>query len=184
MKQKGFATILSLCLILVIALIVKGIQESEANHAREVLNFEMEQALQSAAEGGIVEAAEYVRKNPDHLPYSTGPPFSQKKIPIKDKTKTFYHGEQKKDITVEVWGERGEIYFCPIKDEDKVFGGESKVGVYLMSRATIKEVSLGEKIYRRTYAYFLDEDNTKINFMELPTQHGDSVKKYDKKPTN
>ena len=171
MKQKGFATILSLCLILVIALIVKGIQESEANHAREVLNFEMEQALQSAAESGIVEAAEYVRKNPNYLLYSTGPPFSQKTIPVKNKT--FYHGEQKIKIEIEVWGERGEIYFCPVDKNDinEVYAGESKVGVYLMSCAKIKKRVLGEDIYRRAYAYFLDDDNTKINFMELPTDN-------------
>ena len=176
MRQKGFATILSLCLILVIALIVKGIQESETNHAREVLNFEMEQALQNAAESGIFEAAEYVRNNPNYLLYSTGPPFSQKKIPIKDKTKTFYHGEQKKDITVEVWGERGKIYFYD-KDKSKITtfrykdadgnilkekGKEIKEnylhGIYLMSRATMEKGFFGEKIYRRAYAYFLSKN--------------------------
>ena len=197
MRQKGFATILSLCLILVIALIVKGIQESETNHAREVLNFEMEQALQSAAESGIVEAAEKIRiadEKPDetsdyYLPYTKteaeGIKTYKKNLPVDGKI--FYHDEQEISIEVEVWGERGEIYFCP-EDKNYVYEGESKVGVYLMSCATIKDekekIFFGEKIYRRAYAYFLDEDNTKINFMELPTQHGDSVKKYDKKPTN
>ena len=189
MRQKGFATILSLCLILVIALIVKGIQESETNHAREVLNFETEQALQSAAESGIFEAAEKIRiadenfdKTSDYyLPYIKGKPTIKKTLPVDGKK--FHHGEQEISINVEVWGERGEIYFCP-EDKNYVYEGESKVGVYLMSRATIEEGFFGEKIYRRAYAYFLDEDNTKINFMELPTQHGDYVKKYDKKPTN
>ena len=198
MKQKGFATILSLCLILVIALIVKGIQESETNHAREVLNFETEQALQSAAESGIFEAAEKIRiadENSDetseyYLPYTKteaeGIKTYKKNLPVDGKI--FYHDEQEISIEVEVWGERGEIYFCPEDDKtyykNIVFEGESKVGVYLMSRATIEKGFFGEKIYRRAYAYFLDEDKTKINFMELPTQHGDSVKKYDKKPTN
>lgn len=197
MRQKGFATILSLCLILVIALIVKGIQESETNHAREVLNFETEQALQSAAESGIFEAAEKIRiadkkfeetsdeTSEYYLPYkkteAEGIKTVKKNLPVSDKK--FYHDEQEINIEVEVWGERGEIYFCP-EDKNYVYEGESKVGVYLMSRATIEEGFFGEKIYRRAYAYFLDEDNTKINFMELPTKDGDYVKKYDKKPTN
>ena len=196
MRQKGFATILSLCLILVIALIVKGIQESETNHAREVLNFETEQALQSAAESGIFEAAEKIRiadENSDetsdyYLPYTKteaeGIKTVKKNLPVSEKN--FYHGEQEIPITIEVWGERGEIYFCPEDDKtyykNIVFEGESKVGVYLMSRATIEKGFFGEKIYRRAYAYFLDEDNTKINFMELPTQDGYSVKKYNERP--
>jgi len=181
MKQKGFATILSLCLILVIALIVKGIQESEANHAREVLNFEMEQALQSAAESGIVEAAEYVRKNPNYLPYIEEKETFKKTIPVSNKI--FYHGEQKIKIEVEVWGERGKIYLFP-KDRtgNKIYKNDGHLGIYFMSRATIEEKFFNEKIYRRAYAHVRSEkdgetfiDDTTINFMELPTQKEDYV---------
>lgn len=147
MKQKGFATIFGLCLILVVALIVKGIQEAEANHAREVSNFELEQALQSAAESGIIEAAELVR----------GQTFS--KGTIFTTTKTFKNGEQTINITVEVKGERGKIYVL----------GSPNAGIYLMSRATTKVNFLSENVYRRAYAYVLDAADTKIIFMELPT---------------
>ena len=181
MKQKGFATILSLCLILVIALIVKGIQESEANHAREVLNFEMEQALQSAAESGIFEAAEYVRKNPDYLPYIEKNQTFKKTIPVSNKT--FYHGERKVKITVEVWGERGQIYLFPTnRPGNKIYKSDGHFGIYFMSRATIKKGVLGEDVYRRAYAHVRSEkdgetftDDTTINFMELPTQKEDYV---------
>ncbi|MBO4780529.1 MAG: hypothetical protein J5497_07830, partial [Selenomonadaceae bacterium] len=101
MRQKGFATIFGLCLILVIALIVKGIQASEANHAREVVSFQTEQALQLAAESGIVEASNKVHNGLVNLPYSTALPSAKKKIPVNNPDDK---------IKVEVWGERGKIY--------------------------------------------------------------------------
>ena len=45
-----------------------------------------------------------------------------------------------------------------------------------MSRATIKDGFWGEKVYRRAYAYILDNDAT-IYFMELPTLDGDIIVK-------
>ena len=191
MRQKGFAT------ILVIALIVKGIQESETNHAREVLNFETEQALQSAAESGIVEAAEFVRNNPDYLPVSDSSDKSKIKIEIPNKTfdKTFYHGEQKIDIEVKVWGERGKIYFYDkdganiptfkYKDADGNIvmekGKEIKLnylyGVYLMSRATIEKGFFDEKIYRRAYAYILLKNQTKDEYKIYEKR---AYRKYEK----
>ena len=156
MRQKGFATIFGLCLILVAALIVKGINDAETNHAREVVNFETEQALQHAAESAIVEAA-------DKLPY----PYQK----IIDEQKTFKRGELSIPITVEAWHERGNIAVNDV----------GKPGVYIMSRATIDESFFGTeiKIYRRAYAYILSkkqddgtlkDDTTTIYFMELPTQ--------------
>ena len=180
MKQKGFATIFGLCLALVFALIVKGIQEAETNHAREVSNFQLEQALQNAAYGGILEAAEFVNKNPDYLPFDLDNEIFkvQKKIPVDNAT--FKNDEQTIQITVEVWGERGKIYFY----KKKIVNGQVKsteikdelAGVYFMSLATIKSGFWDEKIYRRAYAYVLDNDTT-IYFMELPTQYGNIVTK-------
>ena len=158
MRQKGFATIFGLCMILVVALIFRGIQESEANHAREVSNFEFEQALQGAAESGVVEAAEYVRKNPDEFPVYDGWPWTVSKKKISVSNKTLKKEEKTFTITVEVWGERGKIYIDKVKND----------GVYLMGRATIKNGFFGEDIYRLAYGYFLDADPMKINFMERP----------------
>ncbi len=185
MRQKGFATIFALCLILVIALIVRSIQEAEANHAREVVNFETEQALQLAAESGIVEAADFVRQNPNFLPVSDGPwVVSKKQIPI--------HVTGSDDnITIEVWGERGKIYLYP-EDKSEIKAVRfntgfypSYDGVYFMSRATIDKGAFGEKIYRRAFGYVHSEkqddgtwkDDTTIHFMELPTWGKDYVTK-------
>lgn len=68
MNEKGFATIFGLCLILIIALIVKGIQESEMNHSYETDDFQIEMDLQNAADSGIYKAVEFVHNNPDILP--------------------------------------------------------------------------------------------------------------------
>ena len=150
MKQKGFATIFGLCLILILALVVKGIQEAEANHAREVLNFGTEQALQSAAESGIVETAENLS---DDEPKTSERIFTG--------TKIFKHDGQTIQIRVEVYGERGKIYI-------KKKGYD---GVYFMSYASTESPFFTKKIYRRAYAYVLDtDDRKKIYFMELPTQ--------------
>lgn len=156
MTQKGFATIFGLCLILVIALVVKGIQEAEANHAREVSNFQTEQALQLAAESGIVEAAEKVRKTPSILPYPNWWDISASKVKVLNTTKTF---KQNVTISVEVQGERGIIY---------TNGKNGKDGVYFMSCASTDSNVWSKKIYRRAYAYVLDTDDMTIRFMELP----------------
>ena len=180
MRQKGFATIFGLCMILVVALIVLSIQDSEANHAREVVNFETEQTLQLAAESAIVEAAEFVRHNPKFLPYSTAQPSDKKKIPVTSPND---------DITVEVWGERGKIYrfykdtdnkLKFIKFNDKTY----RDGVYFMGTATIDGGFFGETIYRRAYGYVHSEkdgdswkDDTTIHFLELPTEGGHIIQK-------
>ena len=171
MRQKGFATIFGLCLILIIALCVKGIQDAEANHAREVVNFETEQSLQLAAESAIVEAIDYVLENP--LPYVEKDPTVKVEIPV---------ANPDDDITVEVWGERGKIYSYPEnKYEINAMHFNNgiypvKLGVYFMATATIDGGFFGEKIYRRAYAYIVDGDAT-IYFMELPTSSRNYVVK-------
>ena len=62
MNEKGFATIFGLCLILAIALVVKGIQESEMNHAYETSDFQTEFELQNLADSGIYRAVDEIKK--------------------------------------------------------------------------------------------------------------------------
>lgn len=171
MSQKGFATIFGLCFVLIIALCVKGIQESETNHAHEVSNFEMEQILQSAAESGIIRATNSI----SGLPYSEGR-YSDKKT-LLNVTETRKCGGKTFNVTINVRGERGKIYFYKKSEENKLVPIKDPCdGVYLMSRATIKKGFLGEKVYRRAYAYILDNDAT-VYFMELPTLDGDIIVK-------
>ena len=60
-NERGFVTIFALCLIIVVALVVRGIQESDANRNKEADILLAEFDLQNAADGGIYEAAEKVR---------------------------------------------------------------------------------------------------------------------------
>ena len=147
MNQRGFATIFGLCLILAVVLVVKGIQEAEANHVREVMNFHTEQALQHAAESAIVEAAEIIRKA---APSETDT--------LDTTTPIFADERQASGISVEVFGKRGKIY---------VNNSAGRVGTYFMSTATSESPFLSKKNYRRAYAYVLDGDAT-IRFMQEP----------------
>lgn len=174
-------------MILVIALIVRSIQDAEANHAREVVNFETEQVLQSAAESAIVEAVEKVRNRTITLPYSQAKKSDKIPIPVTNPD----------GITVEVWGERGKIYRYTTDNNNnnnnvlirfKLYDDDGKEivnkthcdGVYFMGTATIDD----KKIYRRAYAYIIDDaelaaeyKDTTIYFMELPAGSGNEIRK-------
>ena len=182
MTEKGFATIFGLCLILVIALVVKGIQESEMNHAYETTDFQTEFELKNAADSGIYEAAESIysrvknnEKWEDILPpartyhLSNSRKAGQKNlIPLK---KIFTD----KNIEVEVWGERlvmkhfKEIYPSygqeDLNDNDEV--------CVLLSKAELQSARMDGKIYCRAFAYIsFNEDGTidkTIHFMALPS---------------
>ena len=140
MKQKGFATIFGLCLILILALVVKGIQEAEANHAREVLNFEMEQMLQSAAESGIVEVVE------------TGTFKSAKENKFNETTIK---------IKIDVKQADGKIYIKK-KGYDGVY-----LMSYASTESPFLTKKIYRRAYG--YVLDAD-DRKKIYFMELPTQ--------------
>lgn len=177
MRQKGFATIFGLCLILVIAIVVKGIQEAENYNAREVVNFYLEQQLQLAAESGIYRAIEIAREDVDEstLPYAgtyIGSVRDNGKRKILTETKTVAHGEATIDILVEVWGNRGKIYHY-----ETVKQGNKKVevlvpkydGVYFMACASTDSIFFRGRNYRRAYAYVLkDDDYRTVHFMESP----------------
>lgn len=157
MNERGFVTVFALCLILVIALFVKGIQESDTNHNYEAADLQTEFDLQNAADGGIYEAAELVRSEQKNLPASnsTSPQTrrnNQMQLvnrPIKTKRGT---------ITVTVWGERLKIqgYERLYPSYKKDSQGAVKYGYVLFSVAQLDSDRIGGKIYRRSFAYVVD----------------------------
>ena len=174
MNEKGFATILGLCLILVIALIVKGIQEAEMNHAYETTDFQAEFDLQNAADSALVEAIDLVLSNSVTLPAKDDSRirrYSQYQFPTTTKT-----SERLGKITVTVWGEEALIQpykvnyksngkNVAVKDTDKE--RNSGEGYFFFSRA--EATSTGGKIYRRSSAYVLASENYKtVHFVEVP----------------
>ena len=133
MNEKGFATIFGLCLILAIALIVKGIQESEMNHAYETANFETELKLKNAAEVGIFKAAAEIKNNQQILPLQENFTIESVEVWSEGTDKTDYK------ISVEVSSE-----------------GTDKTDYTLSSTAEIENKHTGEISYRRAFAYVKD----------------------------
>ena len=175
MNQKGFATILGLCLILAIALVVKGIQESEGNHAYETTDFQTELDLQNAAEIGIYKAAKTVKENPNILPFNRelNPRgnYQYKFTQIKIKTLSG------SDINVDAWGER--MLIVPYKvdyvpdpdvankiDDGKTIDERKSYGFF--SRAELTNSRTGGKLYRRAFGYVLQNDSTwTVHFLNV-----------------
>lgn len=188
MNQKGFATIFGLCLILVIALCVKGIEEAEMNHAYETADFQTEADLQNAADSGIYMAVAKIKQgltsNKNYLPFN--------KTLLADKRKDY----QKKvidksikassgNIKVTVWAERVLVYpysvdynnfnsyyqkyIAKLVDKDKP--AKQRVAYILFSKAEVEKPRIGGKLYRRSFAYVaLDEEGNSdktIHFMEI-----------------
>ena len=167
MNQKGFATIFGLCLILVIALMVKGIQESEMNHAYETTDFQIEMDLQNAADSGIYAAAEKVHQkitsNKNYLPLIEDDTRINHQVKVFSTTQKTSSG----NISVEVWAERILIYpyrtnynkydfkknryIAELVDASKP--KEQRKAYTLFSKAELTSKRIGGKLYRRSFAY-------------------------------
>ena len=186
MNQKGFATIFGLCLILVIALVVKGIQGAEGNHPYETNDFQVEIDLQNAADSGIYEMAEKIRENPSLLPlnveYSQSTETRKKyQVKLLSTTKKTSTG----DIKVEVWVERMTIE--PYRVDHTKTGKDKKdkktktvanplkngdneriywTGYTFFSKAEFDSERIGGKLYRRSFAYIVDKIITEKTIIE------------------
>ncbi|MBR2773422.1 MAG: hypothetical protein IKD73_00330 [Selenomonadaceae bacterium] len=183
MNQKGFATIFGLCLILAIALVVKGIEEAEMNHAYEATDIQAEVELQNAADSGIYEAAKVALADPaGTLPInsdsSNRKDYQHKFDNLSIKSKSLG------TITVETWGERTtfhpyKVFYYNSKDEavedkSRIIKNANGKTVYqeayvFFSVASADSNRMNGKIYRRAYAYVLADGDATIHFMGLPT---------------
>lgn len=169
MNEKGFATIFGLCLILVIALIVKGIQESEMNHSYETNDFQVEMDLQNAADSGIYAAVEKVYQelilDKDYLPLVKVDTRINHQVKVFSTTQKTSSG----DISVEVWAERILIEPYRIDYENKTnkknianpLKNDNNERIYwrgytFFSKAEIDSERIGGKLYRRSFAYVVD----------------------------
>lgn len=175
-NERGFVTVFALCLILVVALVVKGIQESDTNHNLSAADLQTEFDLQNAADGGIYEAAEKVRvatqKGQELLPANGGEPF-RKNYQRQLVTRTIQ--TNRGAITVTVWGERTRIQgfnrlYPSYKAEVR---GDVKYGYLLFGVAQMNNERIGEKIYRRAFAYVVDGYG--VNSLNKPVKPGDEA---------
>lgn len=190
MNERGFVTIFALCMILVVALVVKGIQQSDTSHNLEAADLQTEFDLQNAADGGIYEAAELVRSGKKDLPANNNGTSQKRKDnqrQLLTRTTTTARGK----ITVTVWGERLKIQsYTPNYSSESTRGypvtakGTVKYGYALLSVAQLDSNRMNGKIYRRAFAYVVDghgknalgkivdaevapEDKDVVHFMEL-----------------
>lgn len=160
-NERGFATIFALCFILVVALVVKGIQEAETNHTHEATDFQIEFQLQNAADGGIYEAAEIVR-----VAKETGKPLlsDKKNSVLVSRTKEILYGT----IQLTVWGRIKKIQLFTMNYltyKPTPITGNDDDCYALLSVAEFTDEA-GNKKYRRAFAYVPDDDDTTIHFLE------------------
>ena len=183
MNQRGFATVLSLCLILVIALIVRGINAAEKNHAYETMNFSAEIELQNAAESAICAAIAQVNSG------VTLPEKNSQFVKRQDYQSQFpaikKNSARLGTIIVETWGENMQTIQSykvsyNVEDDDekalteniakKKLGRKKQEvissGKFFFSVAQATNPITGEKMFRRAAAYITDNDAT-IHFMDV-----------------
>ena len=165
MRQKGFATIFGLCLILVIALIVKGIQESETNHAYETANFQAEVELQNAADSALVEVADSVLSGAETLPVK--PEYANRQRSYYQREFTVDKiSETLGDITVSVWGEEATLMPYKVNHSTKIARRSAADKPVYIFFSMAQANHGGRKLYRRAFAY-VDKDSGMIHFMDL-----------------
>lgn len=173
MNERGFFTVIGICFLLVAAILVKGVQESERNYIYITKNFKDETDLQNIADSALIEAVESIKNNPELVP---------KRIMVDDRKNyqpVIISRKIGQDKNVIVRAERGldtlngdignirhmeRKYKSGIPYNDKITDSDRK-GVILISVAS-REID-GNKVYRRALGYFLtDEDaDGKIYFM-------------------
>lgn len=174
MNERGIFTIIGIGFLLLATICIKGIKDFGKIYALDTASFQIENELKNVSENALLEAYEIVKNNPEILPkFTLGLPSEfQKKILVSQPK----NSERLENISVEVYGERGDIYQgrkifnyggkFTIKmdknDEDKDLHFE---GIVLMSVASCEEKIFGGKIYKKTFAY-IPENEEKIYYIK------------------
>lgn len=183
MNEKGFFTLIGICFLLIAAILVKGVQESERNYSYVTRDFKDEVELQNIADSALLEAVEMIKSNEVELIESKSSVsiFNRKENQYNIIDKTVDGAKVQVFYEYGKIGDDGNIYFLKrtysrygYSDGDFIKGDDNKVltkkGVILISVASRKSdnnIMNDKKIYRRSLGYFLtdgDEDG-KIYFM-------------------
>ena len=185
MNECGFFSVIGICFLLIAAIFVKGVQESEKNYSYITTDFQTETELQNIADSALMEAVNMIELNEITLQESSQNVYNrrlnQHEITLKNHydadVKVFYeYGKysewdyDKVTQTIKLF-EYGKIhrmkreYKSGDKINDKAVDDADKKGVIIISVAS-RGTDNG-KVYRRAMGYFLtDEDaDGKIYFM-------------------
>lgn len=184
MNERGFFTVIGICFLLVAAILVKGVQESERNYVDITRNFKDETDLQNIADSALIEAVDIIKSNKiplkDFVRSLVPRSLNQHEIPLNNSynadVKVFYEYGKYTDNNKDV----GNIWFITrtytpkgYKDSDFKKIGDKYLrnkGVILISVAS-REID-GNKVYRRALGYILTDGD------EKETDKEDKLKNY------
>ena len=191
MNEKGFFTLIGLCFLLVAALLVRGVQESEKNYSNITTDFHTEVDLQNVADSALIEAVDLIKRNQEAIANGEQIP----EILPKPSSVSEEQTAQKITITgnydadVEVYAryawypvdKRGDIFFNERKYTQDGYNDENfkkddnnkeltNIGIALISVAS-REID-GNKFYRRAIGYFLtDGDENNLDKAKKPKEY-------------
>ena len=146
-NERGFFTVAGLCLLLALAICIRGVQEFEGNYSVGATSFQAEHELQNYADTALILAIE-----------------------TNDRNFTF-HSERLGAVTVKVYSRNenirqferrhnsGSISDIALKDSDDNDLAYENCKIFI-SVASCDSGFIGGKIYRRALAYILDGDKT------------------------
>lgn len=170
MNERGFFTLIGICFLIVVAVIVRGVQESEGNYYSIAEDFQTAAELQNIADSALIEAAELIQSGEVELKNAGGLRRErQYEVPLNMNydadVKVFYeYGIDTKN------NKTGNIFLkeklYPAKDiiNVKEEGMKGAIIISVASRDTAKG-----KVYRRALGYFFTDENeetpTKIYFL-------------------
>lgn len=166
MNEKGYVTLVGLCMLIVVAFFIRGVQESERNYSYEAANFFAESELKNAADGALIEAAEKIRTDENEIKTKLKNGTTQTgdyQIQIINRSET---SERLGKITVEVYAQHDniEFYIREYKSSgnvsDKKFS--EKPGFALISVAKCENKIIGGEMYQKSFAYIIEDDEEYI----------------------
>ncbi len=171
-SERGFFTLIGICILLVVAIFVKGIQESELNYAYIAGDFKTEMELQNAADSALIEAIDLI-KNGYPLQEASSPTRKNNQPKILEKT---IDGTK-----VEVWYEygkddgTGKFIFKERNystKTDKSISEDRKFGVILISVASRDGDVMSGKVFARAMGYiFTDGDELTLDKAGMPENY-------------
>lgn len=137
-NERGFFTIVGLCLLLAVAISIRGVQEFEGNYSIGVTNVQAEFELQNFADSGIAQGIGDYTFHSDRL--------GTVKVDVRQLTDVSNH------VINYIRTENGRR----VESQNKVIE-EIKACDILISVASCDNPSVGGKIYRRATAYVLED---------------------------
>ena len=182
MNERGFFTLMGLCFLIVVAVMARGVQESEGNYYSVTDDFVQAAELQNIADSALIEAVNSI--DPDNvektLPKRTLPRYKgQRPIDVPNAVNL----ANDYDANVEVYAEYGKYTELVYNSEtrtteekelgniwlkrkvyperdivDRYLENNQREGVIIISVASRESDKTGGKIYRRAIAYFFTDD--------------------------